>query len=176
VWEFGVPPWELALRSAIIYLAMVAALRLFGKREVGQFTLFDLVLILLVANAVQPAMTGTDSSVGGGLVIIVTLVLINRGVASARSHIPAVDRLLEAEPTVLARNGAWIEAALHREELDRGDVEMALREHGVADVSEVELAVLESDGTISVVPRDRGRAGYGDGMPRRRRVRLLRRR
>jgi uncharacterized membrane protein YcaP (DUF421 family) len=170
MWTFVLPPWELAFRSALIYLALVVVLRLFGKREVGQFTLFDLVLILLVANAVQPAMTGPDTSLVGGLVIILTLVFVNRGVALARARIPIVDRLLEAQPTVLARDGAWLPDALEREDLDLQDCEMALREHGIADVTEVELAMLESDGTISVVPRDRSRVGR-----RRRRVRLIRR-
>ena len=67
--QFGVPPLELALRAVVIYVVLLAALRIFGKREVGQFTLFDLVLVLLVANAVQPAITGPDSSLGGGIVI-----------------------------------------------------------------------------------------------------------
>jgi uncharacterized membrane protein YcaP (DUF421 family) len=172
MWTFGIPPWELAFRSALIYLAMIVVLRLFGKREVGQFTLFDLVLILLVANAVQPAMTGSDASLGGGLVIIATLVLVNRGVAIARSHVPLVDRLLEAQPTVIARDGQWISKALEREDLEREDGEMALREHGIADISKVELAVLESDGTISVVPREDSDGHHGR---RRRRVRLIHR-
>lgn len=153
--DFMVPPLELALRAAVIYVAMVVMLRLFGKREVGQFTLFDLVLILLVANAVQPAMTGPDNSLSGGLVIILTLVLVNRVVASARARIPGVRRLIESQPTVLARDGAWINGALAREDLDLQDCEAALRTHGVARIEDVELAVLESDGTISVVPRDR---------------------
>ncbi len=171
MWEFVVPPWELAFRAGLIYIALVVALRVFGKREVGQFTLFDLVLILLVANAVQPAMTGPDTSLGGGLVIIATLLLVNRGVALARARIGLVDRLLEARPSVLARDGHWIADALEREDLDLQDCEMALREHGIADVSEVALATLESDGSISVVPRD----GPGDSVARRRRVRLIRR-
>jgi uncharacterized membrane protein YcaP (DUF421 family) len=65
MWHLQVPVWELMARSTLIYLVLVAALRLFGKREVGQFTLVDLVLVLLVANAVQPAMTGPDTSVTG---------------------------------------------------------------------------------------------------------------
>ncbi len=172
MWTFVLPPWELAFRSALIYLALIVVLRLFGKREVGQFTLFDLVLILLVANAVQPAMTGPDTSLAGGLVIILTLVLVNRGVALARSRIPIVDRLLEAQPTVLARDGAWLPDALEREDLELQDCEMALREHGIGDVSEVALAMLESDGTISVVPRNQSSIGRGR---RRRRMRLIRR-
>ncbi len=165
MWGFELAPWELVLRSTLIYVAMVVVLRVFGKREVGQFTLFDLVLILLIANAVQPAMTGPDTSLFGGLVIIATLVLVNRAVAVARKRVPMVRNLLESAPRTLARDGEWIAAALEAEDLDVADCEMALREHGVADVSQVELAVLEADGTISVVPRD-----HTTGVRRRRPV------
>lgn len=170
MWELHLPVWELMARATIIYLAMVAALRIFGKREVGQFTLIDLVLILLVANAVQPAMTGPDTSLTGGLVIIGTLVIENRAIAWARARIPLVQRLLESTPTVLARDGKWIAKALDHEELSIEDCEMAMREHGIDDVSEVELAVLEPDGMISVVPRDRSVASG-----RRPRIRVVRR-
>jgi uncharacterized membrane protein YcaP (DUF421 family) len=170
MWTLGVPWWELVLRSGAIYLALLVVLRLFGKREVGQFTLFDLVLILLIANAVQPAMTGTDSSLLGGLIIIATLIAMNRAVAALRGRVPAVNRLLEASPTVLARDGAWIPSALSREDVSLDDAEMAIREHGISTVEEVELAVLEADGSISVVPRDQQNAPH-----RRRRVRIVRR-
>ncbi len=170
MWELHVPVWELMVRATIIYLALLAALRLFGKREVGQFTLIDLVLILLVANAVQPAMTGPDTSLTGGLVIIGTLVVVNRAIAYGRARIPLLQRLLESPPTVLARDGKWIAQALDHEELSIEDCEMAMREHGIADVAEVELAVLEADGMISVVPRDRSIVGR-----RRPRVRVVRR-
>ena len=170
MWELHVPAWELMARSAVIYLALLAALRLFGKREVGQFTLIDLVLILLVANAVQPAMTGPDASLTGGLVIIGTLVGINRAIAFGRARIPFLQRLLESPPTILARDGTWIAEALDHEELSIEDCEMAMREHGISDVTEVELAVLEADGMISVVPRDRSMVGR-----RRPRVRVVRR-
>jgi uncharacterized membrane protein YcaP (DUF421 family) len=165
---FDVPPWELIVRSITIYLALVVALRVFGKREIGQFTLFDLVLVLLVANAVQPAMTGTDSSLGGGLLIILTLVLTNRGLAEARRRLPFLRVVLESSPTTIARDGAWLMAAVEHEELDAEDLDTSLREHGIASVDEVALAVLEPDGSISVVPRDRQRA-----MSRRRRVRIV---
>ncbi len=170
MWELHVPVWELMVRSTVVYLALLVALRLFGKREVGQFTLTDLVLILLVANAVQPAMTGPDTSLTGGLVIIATLVLVNRAISFARARLPFVQSLIESPPTVLARDGAWITAALAHEELSLEDCEMALREHGVGEVSEVKLAVLEADGMISVVPIDRLTVGR-----RRPRVRIVRR-
>src|SRR4029077_5036394 len=75
--SYTVPRWELVIRAVVTYVALLVALRLFGKREVGQFTLYDLVFILLVANALQPAITGPDTSVVGGLVLIVALVGLN---------------------------------------------------------------------------------------------------
>ena len=164
-----IPPWEVIVRSVIVYLALVVALRLFGKREIGQFTLFDLVLVLLVANAVQPAMTGPDTSLGGGLLIIATLVLTNRVLAEARRRAPFLRVVLESPATTIARDGRWLDEPVQREELDAEDLESALREHGISSVDEVALAVLEPDGSISVVPR-------GDRRPStrpRRRVRLV---
>ncbi|MEO8638938.1 MAG: YetF domain-containing protein [Chloroflexota bacterium] len=170
MWDLQVPAWELAIRATGIYLALLLALRLFGKREVGQFTLIDLVLILLLANAVQPAMTGPDTSLTGGVVIIVSLVVVNRAIAFARATIPFVQRLVESAPTTLARDGAWVPGALRDEELSEEDVTMALHEHGLSDVSEVKLAVLEGDGMISIVPLDASKAGR-----RRPRSRIVRR-
>ena len=169
---FDIPPWELIARSITIYLAMVVALRVFGKREIGQFTLFDLVLVLLVANAVQPAMTGPDSSLAGGVLIILTLVLTNRALAEARRRLPFLRVVLESPPTTIAREGAWLHDAVQQEDLDPEDLESALREHGIGSVQDVALAVLEPDGSISVVPRDH--------QPRstraRRRIRIVNRR
>ena len=170
MWDLQVPAWELAVRATGIYIAVLLGLRLFGKREVGQFTLIDLVLILLLANAVQPAMTGPDTSLTGGLVIIATLIAVNRAIALARTRLSVVRWLVESPPTTLARDGKWIAGALEREELSEEDLTMALHEHGLTDVSEVKLAVLEGDGMISVVPLDASKAGH-----RRPRTRIVRR-
>jgi uncharacterized membrane protein YcaP (DUF421 family) len=173
MWSLTVPWWELVIRSVVVYLALLAVLRLFGKREVGQFTLFDLVVILLVANAVQPAMTGPDSSLLGGLIIIATLMGLDRAISQARARIPFVRTLLESNPTVIARDGRWIEPALEHEDLTIEDAEMALREHGFESVSQVEAAVLEADGSISVVPKDHD--GVPDSRRPHRRLRIVRR-
>jgi uncharacterized membrane protein YcaP (DUF421 family) len=171
MFSFAVSPAELALRSVVIYLGMLVALRVFGKREVGQFTLFDLVLVLLIANAVQPAMTGPDSSLGGGLVIIGVLVAANRLLAMARTHLPFARAFLGSAPALIAENGQWIDRQIKREGLDIDDCEMALREHGLKSVADVDEAVLEPDGNISVVPKRSGdRAAQS-----RRRVRYVRR-
>jgi uncharacterized membrane protein YcaP (DUF421 family) len=153
MFNFTIAPWQLVLRSAVIYLALLIALRVFGKREVGQFTLYDLVLILLVANAVQPAMTGPDTSLAGGLLIIGTLVLVNLGVASLdRWNI--FHRLFAPQPSVIIRDGHYLPERLRREGVTEEECESAIREHGLEGVSAVRLGVLEPDGSISIVPMD----------------------
>jgi len=131
-------------------VALLVCLRIFGKREVGQFTLYDLVFILLVANALQPAITGPDNSVGGGLVLIVALVLTNAAV-SRLDRIPRFHRLLAAPPAVIIQDGNYLTDVMKREGVDQEEVETAMREHGVAEVKEVQLGVLEPDGSISIV-------------------------
>ncbi|MHB8393342.1 MAG: DUF421 domain-containing protein [Candidatus Dormibacteria bacterium] len=168
--HLAIPPWDLILRSASIYLVLLIALRVFGKRELGQMTIFDLVLVLLVANAVQPAMTGPDSSLLGGLLIIGTLFVLNWGVNWGRLHNRLMGRILESPPRVLASAGEWLPGSLAKEGIDAGEADMALREHGVSGVGDCELVEMESDGSISVIPKQ----AKGRIRPRRR-VRLVRR-
>ena len=153
-WQFGVPPLELVIRSLVVYAIFAAGLRLSGKRELGQFTVFDLAAVLLAANALQPAITGPDASIPGAAVILATLLGTNRIVAIARRRFAIVRRLLDVRPAILARDGEWVAGALAREGLDDDDLGAALREHGLETVADVKLVVLEHDGSISVVPRD----------------------
>ena len=139
------------LRGVVIYAGLLIALRLFGKREVGQFTLYDLVFILLVANALQPAITGPDTSLGGGFVLIVVLVGTNF-IVGKLDNMPRFHRLFTPAPAIIVRNGKFLEEVMKKENVDQEEVEMAMREHGVVDLKEVQLAVLEPDGTISIVP------------------------
>lgn len=171
LFKLSIPWWELIIRSILIYAVFFVGLRLFGKRELGQFTTFDLVLILLVANALQPAITGPDNSVTGGVIIIITLLLINRAIAILRSRWGWLDDLIEPPPTVIARDGQWLKKDMEEEGLSEEDGLMALREHGVARVDDVKLAVLEEDGSISVITKD---AAGGMNKRRRRRIRFLR--
>jgi uncharacterized membrane protein YcaP (DUF421 family) len=168
--SFGVPWWQIVLRTVVIYVAFLVALRLFGKREIGQFTLSDLVLILLAANAVQPAMTGPDSSLVGGLVIVAALFLVNMALSWLRLHNRRAREFLEGHPSVIARDGSWFPEVMRREGLDQDEAMMALREHGVDSVDDVELAVLEVDGTVSVVPKDTSSLKRGRRRVRSRRL------
>jgi uncharacterized membrane protein YcaP (DUF421 family) len=142
---------ELVLRGVVTYAALLIALRIFGKREIGQFTLYDLVFILLVANALQPAMTGPDTSLVGGLVLIVALVGAN-AIVGRLDRFPRIHRLFSPAPAVIIRDGKYISPVLQREGVTQDECEMAIREHGLEGVREVQLGVLEQDGSISVVP------------------------
>jgi len=144
--------WDIVLRTAVIYLVILIGLRLAGKREIGQMTVFDLVVLLLIANAVQNAMLGPHTSLAGGILAAVVLLVLNAVVARLRLRWPLLRRLVEGSPTLLVLRGEVITDHLRREGLDQETLEAALREHGVADLSEVEMAVLEIDGSISVVP------------------------
>ncbi|MGV3758194.1 MAG: DUF421 domain-containing protein [Actinomycetota bacterium] len=144
---------EIVGRSLVVYLAVLIGLRLGGRRELGQLTPFDLVVILLVANAVQNAMVGPDTSVQGGLVAAATLLLANAVVARLRLRSPRLRHLVEGVPVVLIQHGEWVTANLRREGLTEDEVLAAVREHGaLAEVDRVALAVLETDGSVSVVP------------------------
>lgn len=167
--RLAISPIELVLRVVVVYVAFLVALRMSGKRELGQFTIFDLALVLLVANALQPAMTGPDVSLPGAGIIIATIFVLNRFVAYLRHRVPIFKRLLEFPAAVVGRDGHWIEQALGREDLDQEDLDAALREHGLESVDQMKLAVLEPDGSISIVPMD------GDSITMRSRRRRYRR-
>jgi uncharacterized membrane protein YcaP (DUF421 family) len=154
VFDNSVNLLEIVARAAIVYVAVLVGLRLGGKREIGQMTVFDLVVILLIANAVQNAMTGSDVSVTGGLVAAGVLLTLNYALGVVRERVPFLRRAVEGDPTLLVSNGKFIEGNLRREGIDADLVMMAIREHGVGNLKEVEMAVLETDGSISVVPVD----------------------
>jgi uncharacterized membrane protein YcaP (DUF421 family) len=151
MFQLGVDWWELVARSVVIYAAFVVALRVLGKRQLGQLAIHDLVFLLLVSNALQPAITGPDASLVGGIVILVTLGILNL-IVGRLEMLGFFHRLLLPEPTVVIQDGHYLENALRREQVDRDLVDASIREHGLADVREVRLGVLEIDGTISIIP------------------------
>jgi uncharacterized membrane protein YcaP (DUF421 family) len=150
------PFWEIIVRTTVVYLVILVGLRLAGKREIGQLTVFDLVVLLLISNAVQNAMVGQDASLTGGIIAAVVLLILNALVSLLRLRSVRLRRLVEGSPTVLILHGEVIEDHMRREGLDADTLEAALREHGVAKIGDVEMAVLETDGSISVVPQGSG--------------------
>ena len=145
---------EIVGRTVAVFAVVLVGLRLMGKRELGQMTPFDLVLILLIANAVQNAMVGPDNSLAGGLLSAIVLLGANAVTARLRALSPRAQRLLEGQPALLVHDGKFLQAHLRREGLSEEEVLMAMREHGIDDPADVKLAVLEVDGSISIVPKD----------------------
>jgi uncharacterized membrane protein YcaP (DUF421 family) len=155
----------IVLRTVVVYLVILVALRLAGKRELGQMTPFDLVVLLVLANAVQNAMVGPDTSLNGGILAALTLLILNRAVDRLGLRSRRAEVTLQGHPTLLVHDGHFIEENLQAEGVAEEEVRQALREHGIDDLGTVKLAVLEVDGTISVIP-----AG-GPSIRTRRRVR-----
>jgi uncharacterized membrane protein YcaP (DUF421 family) len=149
----------IVLRTLIVYVAVLVGIRLTGKREIGQLTPFDLVILLLLSNAVQNAMTGPDTSVSGGLVAAASLLVVNTLVAQIRMRSHRFRRFVEGVPVVLVTHGEIQFRNLNHERITVEELEAVMREHEVMHIADVELAMLETDGTISVIRRAREDGG-----------------
>jgi len=145
---------DVALRTSIVYLALLVGLRLTGNRQLGQMSTFDLVLLLIIANAVQNAMVGPDTSLVGGLVAAGVLIGWHRVVDWWRLRSRGFAKLLAGEGIMLVNRGEVLAAHIRRAGITKDDLLQALREHGVGTVHDVRLAVLEPDGSISVIRND----------------------
>ena len=164
-------PWsEIILRTFVVYLVVLILLRTAGKRELGQMTPFDLVVILVIANAVQNAMTGGDNSLSGGILAAATLTFVNIAVGRWGAQVPVFRRLVASEPRLLLQDGTPIKENLEKERVDIEELEMAARQHGIPSLDEVAAAVLEEDGSISIIPKK------GNTIGRSRRFRQFRNR
>jgi len=161
VFDLSTPWWEIIVRTVVVYWVVLFLLRVAGKRELGQMTPFDLVVILVIANAVQNAMTGGDNSLIGGVIAAATLTAVNIAVERWGDRIPLLRRALASEPTLLLQDGSVITANLKKEHIEIEEVEMAAREHGIADLADVAAAFLEEDGSISIIPKEGGKVHRG---------------
>ena len=153
LFDLAMPWWEFVLRAVVVYVVLLAMIRISGKRTMGQFTPFDVLLIVLLGNAVQNSLLGADQSLLGGLLLAAVLITINWivGFVSARSR--TAERVIEGEPIVLARDGQLFDRVLRRELVSENDFNEALRQNGELTMKDVALALLETDGRISVVPK-----------------------
>lgn len=142
---------EITVRTLLVYAVVLLGIRLTGKRQVGQLTPFELVFLLLISNSVQNAMTGPDTSIPGGVTAALTLFVLTAILSWLSFRNRRLRRMVEGVPTLLISHGNIILENLAKEHLSLDDLHVALREHGVLHPQEVELAVLEVDGSISVV-------------------------
>ena len=148
--ELGSSLPEIVVRTAIVYFALVLILRVTGKREVGQMSILELIVILIISDAVQNSMVGENTSLWGGLVAVVTLFVADNLLKSTARRSERLRKTLEGEPRLLVRDGRILTKALSEEGVDVDDIRAAARGVGIARLDEVRLAVLETDGSISI--------------------------
>ena len=144
----------LAIRTALIFLVLLVGLRLLGKRQIGQMNIYDLAMIMALANAVQNAMTSGSGNLSVGIVSAGTLILLGRVLTALFIRSPRLEERLVGTPTVIIDEGRLVPEHMRRERVTEEQIQAALRQHGLTKPSQVKLAVLEVDGTLSIVPRE----------------------
>lgn len=154
LWRPETPVIALMVRSVVVYVFLMIALRIAGRRELGQMTTFDLVLLLVLANAVQNSINAGDNSLGGGLISAMTLLVINFAVGEATYRWRWFERIVQGRPLPLVRNGKLVIRNLQRERVTLEELRSALRKQNIDCVSRCKHAVLESDGTLTAVRDD----------------------
>ena len=144
--------WELIVRGLLIYFFLILLLRATSKRQIGQMSPFDLVLLMVLSNAVQNSMNGGDNSVTSGLILAVTLVAANWTVGKITSSSKTMEKLIEGSPQLLFHDGKVYEKILSEDQITRQELIAAVHKAGYNDLSEVRTAILENDGSISIIP------------------------
>ena len=152
-----IPAWQpmflVAWHTLAIYLFLIVAFRIVGRRQLGQLNVIDLVILVVMGSAVETAMVAGDTSLPAGLVSAATLLLANRAIAAVLSRSRRWRRLVSGDPVLLVKEGQFIEEHLRRAGLTHDDVLEALREREECDVSHVKFAVIETNGAITVIPK-----------------------
>jgi uncharacterized membrane protein YcaP (DUF421 family) len=142
---------SIALRSSAVYICIVLFIRLFGKKELSQLSVIDLVFILLISNSVQNAMVGDNTTLQGGLVAAITLFVLNTSLRLLVFKSKRAENFLEGDPVTLIYKGKILYKHLEKEKITLEELHATVREHGVENISDVDLAILEVDGNISVL-------------------------
>lgn len=153
MFDLQLPVLEKLLRPILVYLFLVVAFRLAGKRELGGMHAFDFVVILTVANVLQNAGIGDDTTVTGGVIGAVSLLITNYLVVRYVFKHPRLEQMIEGEPAVLVQDGQILADACRRQSISQPELLAAIRRQGIDDLSDVAVAILETGGTISVIPK-----------------------
>lgn len=154
MWRLAQPWWEFVLRALLVYGFLLVTLRLTGKRQVGQLAPFDLVLLLVLSNAVQNSMNAGDNSVGAGFVLVLTLLAANGLVGWLTWRHKRLETLVEGSPQILVHNGLVDERKLAAERMTHHELMAAVRQAGLTDLADVRVAILETNGRINVIAKN----------------------
>jgi uncharacterized membrane protein YcaP (DUF421 family) len=153
MWHVDIAWQEKVVRTIVVYVFLLIGLRLAGKRELGQFNPFDLVVLLLLSNTLQNAIIGNDNSLAGGLLGAAVLLAINYAVVRFLYRHPAIERLVEGDPDVLVRDGEAIQHRMERELITRDQLEAAARRQGIDSLDRVRECRLETGGALTFIER-----------------------
>lgn len=150
MFEMAVPWWEFVVRGVVVYGFLVILLRLTGKRQIGQLSPFDLVLLLIISNAVQNSMNAGDNSLIGGLISAASLVAINYVLGLITFKSAKLEAIIEGRPQVLIHNGQVFEDIMLDAKLTKQELDSTLRQLGYFNLKDVKLAILENNGKVTV--------------------------
>ena len=146
---------ETILRAAAIYLVLMALFRIMGKRSMAQITLFDFVLLLIISEATQNALLADDYSLTNGILVIITLMILDLGFSFWKEYSPRMEKVAEGTPLILVTEGRPIDAHIEKEHMDHDDILQAAREQfGLSRMEQIQMAILEKNGGISIIPRE----------------------
>jgi uncharacterized membrane protein YcaP (DUF421 family) len=150
MFDLDAPWWELVVRGTVIYIFLLVMVRITGKRTVGQFTPFDLLVVMLLSEAVSPALTGGEEGILSGIVVATTLIVLNVIIAFATSRNRKIAELVDGVPVLLGRDGKIFDDVVKKARVAEGDVEQALREAD-CPLNKMKCAFLEPDGKITIL-------------------------
>lgn len=153
LWKSSQPWWEFVVRGVLVYGFLLLLLRLTGKRQIGQMAPFDLVLLLLLSNAVQNSMNAGDNTVGAGFILVLTLIALNSGLGWLTWRSKRMEVVLEGSPKVLVHNGEIQIGVMASERITHHELMSAIRQVSLSDVAQVRVALLENNGRINVIAR-----------------------
>jgi uncharacterized membrane protein YcaP (DUF421 family) len=147
---------ERAVRAIVVYVFLLLLFRIFGRRELGQLTGFDIIVLLTISNIVQNSMIGNDNSVTGGMIGAAVLLVANLTLAYIVFRSRRAERLVEGRPKILIHDGRRLDPAIRTEMLTERDLLAAIHREGLEDFTQVHLAIAEPNGMISIIPRSKG--------------------
>lgn len=152
MFDLGMPWWEFIVRAAVVYGLLLVMVRLSGHRTVGQFTPFDLLVVMLLSEAVSESLNGGDESLVGGLIGATTLIALNLAVATLSSRSQKMENIFDGKATVIGRDGRFFHEVAKKHRLTQSDLDESLREADV-ELHEMRCAFLEADGTITILKK-----------------------
>ena len=158
MWRLAQPWWEFVLRGLLVYGFLLVMLRLTGKRQVGQLAPFDLVLLLVLSNAVQNSMNAGDNTVAAGYILVATLMAINGFMGWLTWRSKRAETFLDGRPQILIHNGVMDEKILASERITQHELMASVRQAGLTDLTDVRLAILENNGQINVIAKSPDKA------------------